>query len=173
MTILSPNEFLKMSEKLVRKVKDVVDENIYIDERPNETNVLIRSGIKRIPLPANVMIFQAFAYMAATKLMPISNQILMLLFSHSAYENYVGMDVATISSELGKSTRSVLRALKELEDNQIIIRTAHPSDKRRNDYFINPTAAWRGNSFTRKKMMDAVQRQAGNSEQLKMFQIKE
>jgi len=42
------------------------------------------------------------------------------------------------------------------ERGWIIIRTKHPSDKRRNDYFINPVAAWRGNSYARKKIMSRI-----------------
>jgi predicted transcriptional regulator len=121
---------------------------------------------KRIPLPANIMVFQAFAYLAATKLKDCSNRVLMLLFSKSGYENFVSMDVTTIAEELNYTNRSVISALEELTKHNIIIKTQHPSDKRRNDYFINPMSAWKGNSFARKKMIESI-----DTNQLNLFNI--
>lgn len=119
---------------------------------------------QRIKLEPNVMVFQAFAYLAATKLKDASNRVLMLLLSKSGYENFVSMDVVTIAEELNYTERSVISALNELTTNNIVIKTRHPSDKRRHDYFINPIAAWKGNSFTRKKMLESH-----NPNQLEMF----
>jgi len=147
-----------MSRKLAYDIKDIVnsEKEFYSSKQPTETTVNIRTEKKRIPLPQNVMVFQAFAYLSATKLKPSTNRILMLLFSKSAYENYIGMDVKTMSEELDMSERSVLRGLNELEVNNIIIKLKHPSDKRRHDYFINPSASWKGNSYTRKKMLESI-----------------
>ena len=121
-----------------------------------EKQINIYNTPKRIPLPANIMVFQAFAYLAATRLKDCSNRVLMLLFSKSGYENFVSMDIVTIAEELNYTERSVIAALNELTENKIIIKTQHPSDKRRNDYFINPVAAWKGNGFTRKKRIEMI-----------------
>ena len=121
---------------------------------------------KRIPLPPNVMVFQTFAYLAATKLKDCSIRVLMLLFSKSAYENFLSMDVTTIAEELKYTDRSVIAALNELTANNIIVKIPHPSDKRRNDYFINPAAAWKGNGYTRKKKMESF-----DPAQIKMFSL--
>lgn len=145
-------------KKLAYDVKKVVDDSNFTvgDNRPLETNVSIRTEKKKIPLPPSVIVFQRFAYLAATRLTPTSNVIMMLFISRSAYENYIGMDTKTIAEELNYSKRSVLRGLKELEDHNVIIKITHPSDRRRNDYFINPIAAWKGNSFTRKKAISKI-----------------
>jgi predicted transcriptional regulator len=132
-----------------------------------ETTVNIRTSVKRIPLPPNVIVFQKFAYLAATKLLPSSNQILMLFFSHSAYENYVGMDVKTISEQLNVHERTVIRALKELVEYNVILKLKTIGDARRHDYFINPVAAWKGNSFARKNAIKKIEE--SNPNQLKMF----
>lgn len=108
---------------------------------------------KRIQLEPNIMVFQKFAYEAATRLSDCSVRVLMLLFSKSGYENFVSMDLIAIAEELHYTQRSVISALNELTKENIVIKTAHPSDKRRNDYFINPIAAWKGNSFARKKQL--------------------
>lgn len=115
-------------------------------------------------LEPNIMVFQAFAYLSATKLKDASNRVLMLLFSKSGYENFVSMDISTIAEELKYTERSVISALNELTDNNIVIKTPHPSDKRRHDYFINPIAAWKGNSFARTKKIKIL-----DTKQLRMF----
>lgn len=80
----------------------------------------------------------------------------MLFFANSGYENYVGMDVKRIAEILGVSERTVTTATNELEKHNIILKTQHPSDKRRHDYFLNPFASWKGNSESRKKMMQVI-----------------
>jgi len=153
----------RKDKELAYGVKEVVD-SFDSGKQPTETKVTITSTKKRIPLPQNVMVFQAFAYLSATKLKASTNRILMLLFAQSAYENYIGMDVKAIAEELGLSDRSVINGLKELEVNNIIIKFKHPSDKRRHDYFINPTASWKGNSFTRQKAITSA-----DPDQIKLF----
>ena len=77
------------------------------------------------------------------------------------------MDVKTIQEELNlKSKMTVVQALKELEDNNIIIKIENTQDRRRNDYFINPYTAWKGNSNTRKKMQKNL---AMHTSQLSLF----
>jgi len=156
-----------MTDKnLAYSVKKLVEDNNSKDAdlRPLETNVTIHTQKKRIPLPPHVMVFQAFAYLASTRLKPSTNVILMLFFSKSVYENYIGMDITTIAEELKYSERAVIRGLKELEDNNIIIKFPNPRDKRRHDYFINPVAVWKGNSYARKKVMAVL-----DPDQLELF----
>ena len=150
-------------ERLSDQTKDIIS-----PELPENVQVSIRIAKKpAVKLPANIMLFQAFAMVAALKLKPATNQVLMLLFGLSAYENYIGIDVKTIQEHLGGiSSRSIIRALKELEEEKIIIKLPHPSDKRRNDYFINPTAAWKGNSYSR---VQRIKQLVKNSVQLQLF----
>lgn len=135
---------------------------------PEASTVNVNFGKKRIPLPPNIMVFQTFAFLAATELKPATNKVLMLFFASSAYENYVGMDIITIGEKLNITSRSVIAAINELEKNKIIIRTKHPSDKRRNDYFLNPFSSWKGNAESRKKMIEIMP-----SNQLDLFGISE
>jgi DNA-binding MarR family transcriptional regulator len=121
---------------------------------------------KRTPLPPNVMVFQTFAYLAATKLKPSTNKVLMMFFAESAYENFIGMDIETIAEKLSISRRTAVNALGELEKHSIIIKTPHPNDKRRNDYFLNPFATWKGNAVARKKMIESV-----DEKQLSLFDV--
>lgn len=152
-------------KKLAYSVKELVENNISTgDKHPTETNVHIHTQKKRIQLPHHVMVFQTFAFLAATRLKPSTNVILMLFFSKSAYENYIGMDVMTIAEELNYSKLTVIRGLNELVDNNVIIKFPNPRDKRRHDYFINPVAVWKGNSYARKKVMAVL-----DPDQLELF----
>jgi hypothetical protein len=134
-------------EKIVRGVYNVFQENT--QERPTETNVMIRTGPKRISLPPSLIVFQAAAYLCATKLNASTNRILMFFFAKSAYENYIGIDIKTLMEELNMSKPTVVNGLKELELSNILIKYQNINDNRRHDYFINPVTAWKGNSFTR------------------------
>jgi DNA-binding MarR family transcriptional regulator len=98
----------------------------------------------RIKAAPNIQLFQTAAYLAATCLSPSANKILMYFLSISEFENYVGMDQKTLHEELNISMRSTERGINELVESGIIIKVKHLSDKRRNDYFINPMQAWKG-----------------------------
>lgn len=157
--------------------KQLVDKTINVVQNAhlgilNDKDIDVQINIrqKKAYLPPNVMLFQKFAYLAATKLKPTTNRVLMLLFSYTQYENYIGMDVKTISEMLSMTERSVISALKELESNNIIVKVKHPSDKRRNDFFINPVAAWKGNSYTRNASIRVLKE---NKKQLNLFGTQE
>jgi predicted transcriptional regulator len=154
-------------ENLISLTKEIT-QNAHLGAlNGKDIDVSVNVRQKRGKLPPNIMVFQAFAYLSATKLKPATNKVLMLFFSISGYENYVGMDVTTIMEELNLSKPSVVNALKELEDNNIIMKVANVIDKRRNDYFINPLSAWKGNSFTRQKMIKTLT--LHNPNQLSIF----
>mgnify|MGYP006438971333 CR=1 FL=1 len=141
-----------MDEKTKKNLAEGVKENVPSASEIN-VNVFGKRGVKMAP---NIMVFQTFAYLAATKLQPASCKVLLLFFAHSAYENYVSMDVLTISEVSELSERQTSRALNELTKNGIITKVKHPSDRRRNDYFLNPYSCWKGHSKSRKKMLEAI-----------------
>ena len=148
---------------IVNSLKKITEES----ELGYDVNVSVNVSKNRKPMPPNIMVFQAFAYLSATKLKPASNKVLMLFFSLSGYENYIGMDVITIQEQLGLGKVTVINSLKELESNNIIIKTVNITDKRRNDYYINPLSAWKGNNFSRIKAVNKHNEIDPN--QLKMF----
>lgn len=157
----------KSKENLARLTKEVT-ENAHLGNL-NDKNVEVSINVrqKKCKIPPNIMVFQPFAYLSATTLKQSTNKVLMFFFSISGYENYVGIDVLTIMEKLKLSKPTVVNALKELEDNNIILKFPNVIDKRRNDYFINPLSAWKGNSFTRQKMIKKATQYDPN--QLSMF----
>lgn len=117
-------------------------------------NITVRE--KRIPLPANAMVFQLAASLCSVNLNGAANRILMHFIAEVGYENYIGIDQKTISEKLNMSLRSVTRGLQELKEINILQQLNHPTDKRRKDYFINPSMMWKGNSYTRKERVDKL-----------------
>lgn len=123
-----------------------------------------KNKVKSAP---NIQVFQTAAYLAATCLSPSANKILMYFLSLSEFENYVGIDQLSLHEDLGMSLSSTERGIKELCDNGIIIKSKHPSDKRRNDYFINPMSAWKGKTLNRKIALQKLNTEENN--QLHLF----
>lgn len=156
----------KVGEQIIKAVTDDHAES-NLSHIQMETHVYVKQQVRRVPLPHNTMVFQAAAYLCCTKLASSSNRILMYFFSISEYENFISVDVQTLSELLNLTTRSIKSGLKELEDNNIIIKIKNIRDKRRHDYFINPVVSWRGNSATWDKTKKQIQ--VSNPNQLNLF----
>lgn len=159
--ILAENNFRYMKDR--RSKNDIIDDykrgiaETIKGAVPDASSVNVNiNNKKRLPLPPNVMVFQTFAFLAATELKPSTNKVLMLFFANSGYENVIGMDVRSIAEALDISQRTVTNATNELEEHNIIIKAQHPRDKRRFDYFLNPFASWKGNSESRRRMMQII-----------------
>ena len=135
-----------------------------LDAEDYDLSLIKKSKIKS---PPNIQVFQTAAYLAATCLSPSANKILMYFLSLSQFENYVGIDQLTLHEELNISVRSTERGIKELVDNGIVIKTKHPSDKRRNDYYINPMQAWKGKMLNRKVALNKLNTE--DPDQLHLF----
>jgi hypothetical protein len=157
----------KQDENLVRNVFAELKNHQEEIGLKSTTTVTIRNAPQRVKLPDNIMVFQTFAFLASRKLLPCSNKILMWFFAGVAYENYIGVDVQTLVEDLNMSKKTIITGLKELEDNNIIIKFKNGRDRRRHDYLINPTAAWRGHSTSRDAYIKKINFE--DSKQLKMW----
>lgn len=123
---------------------------------------------KRGKLPDSVFLLQAFSarlairpdYSAATY------RLFHYLISINGYENFLSIDIETITEYLGISKSAVKRGLKKLEKDNIVIKIANKTDKRRNDYFMNPMALWKGKAIVRDKYLKKAK---DNKLQLDMF----
>lgn len=135
-----------------------------LDPADYDLNLRKKASPKAAP---NIQVFQTAAYLAATCLSPSANKILMYFLSMSEFENYVGMDQRSLHEELNMSLSTVEKSIKELSENGIILKTKHPSDKRRNDYFLNPMSAWKGKTLNRKIALAILHKE--NDNQLHLF----
>lgn len=161
-------------EKKQQKLKDYSE---YISEgmvevgKDNEMNVQVTNIIKTRTgkMPDSVFILQSFAQKVSFQkdYSAITFRVLLYFFGLSEYENFVSVDVKTISEFLNVSEPSVKRATGQLSKDNILIKVEHPSDKRRIDYFLNPMASWRGKSLNRDKAISKLEKK--NRTQLELF----
>jgi DNA-binding MarR family transcriptional regulator len=110
---------------------------------------------KQGKMPASVFVLQSFADKMSMRenYSVIVYRVLFHLISLSRYENFVSIDVKTISENLNISERSVKRATSQLYNDNIIVKVEHLTDKRRRDYFMNPMATWKGKTLNRDKAL--------------------
>jgi DNA-binding MarR family transcriptional regulator len=109
-------------------------------------------------IPASVFLFQHFARISSIQMNGSTSRVLLFLLSIQGYENIVGVDIKTISETLGMSERTTMRSMKSLEEFNVIKRYPNFTDRRRNDYFVNPLATWKGKSRNRLKQMAEIHR---------------
>lgn len=123
---------------------------------------------KQGKMPDSVFMLQAFAQKLSGRVdySPVVFRVLFYFISLSQYENFVSVDIKTISENLDISEPSVKRATKKLVDDNVVIKVPHPSDKRRVDYFLNPLGMWKGKTITRDKFINKAKQ---NKMQLDMF----
>lgn len=165
--------FMFKESKKIQKLKEY---GSYIEqgneEVGNDMGLVVESNTyiktKRGRMPDSMFMLQAFAGKIARQKKYTSDtyRVLFHFVELSAYENFLSIDVRTISENLEMSERNVSRATKQLVSDNVIIKIAHPIDKRRNDYFINPYAAWRGQAINRDKSIEKFKK---NKIQLDMF----
>jgi DNA-binding MarR family transcriptional regulator len=157
-----------------QKLKDYSE---YISEgavevgRDNNMNVQVTNIVKtrQGKMPDSVFVLQVFCQQLANRknYSAATFRVLNYFWALSKYENFVSIDVKSISENLELSEVSVKRSTKQLVDDNILMKLEHPTDKRRIDYFLNPTASWRGKTLNRDKAIEKLTQK--NKYQLDMF----
>ena len=151
--ILEPKRANNTNEKLnsaVNYLENGVKE-VGKDEGLNfDVNIYVKS--KKGTMQPSVFVIQNFAMQCATQLKfsSATYRILMYFIGLCEFENFLSIDQYTIADVLELSTKTVNRGLKDLMEQNIILSYPHPTDKRRNDYFINPNTMWKGKEQNRK-----------------------
>jgi len=140
----------EIGESLVREIHGNTLSALQNAEKQN-LNVNVFVSRHKANLPPNIMLMQSFAKLASIHMKPGTLRVLFYLFGISGWENIVGIDQKTLSEELKLTPKTISTAMKELTDVNILLVFKNQSDNRRNDYFINPVAAWKGNSSALQK----------------------
>ena len=157
--------------KKLSAFSEYISEGIVEVGNDNEMNVQVTNIVKTRTgkMPDSVFVLQSFARKVSYQKNYSANtfRVLLYFFGLSEYENFVSIDVKTISEFLDISELSVKRATKQLTEDNIILKTEHPTDKRRIDYFLNPDSCWRGKSLNRDKAIDKLKKK--NKLQLELF----
>ena len=132
----------------------------------NKYSISVKENREKQPLPPTVMLFQTFSSLAASKLSPAACKVLFFFFAQTQYQNVISIDQYTIASHIDLTERTVRTAIKELTEYNIISVVQLLSDKRRNEYFLNPYSSWKGSSEQRNAMIQEL-----DPNQLSMFGI--
>lgn len=116
------------------------------EQFPEETISVSVNVKKAIPKQSTYVMFYQQVNLELVKLLkPNACKVLLYLMSKTEYDNYVGVNQETIMEDLEyKQRKSVIEAIKELKEYNIIISLPDLADKRRNVYFINPYQSWKG-----------------------------
>jgi len=152
-----------MDKKTKERVKNIASQlEDGARELAKENNVKLEALTvikeRKEMMPPFVFVLQDFAGIFSQNLdLPASTyRILFYFFKLMEYENFISIDVESISENLNINKRTVIRAINKLEELNIIKKTLHINDKRRHEYYINPIAAWKGNSRSRIKAMNKI-----------------
>ena len=133
-------------ENLVQSIQDQ-----FPDERV-EVSVHLKRAIPH--QSTYVMFYQSVNLELVKLLKPNACKVLLYLMSKTHYDNYVGVNQETIQEDLEyKQRKSVIEAIKELKEYNIVISLPDLEDKRRNVYFINPYQSWKGKVAKRIEMV--------------------
>lgn len=137
--------------KISNKQASAIVERIH-DEMGDETlvNITVR---RKIPKTEDfVMIYQKIGKMILEDKMSLSGiKVFFYLIVNLEYQNFIGIDLKTISDKIDMPYPTVKKAMKELKDANILLATKDTFDARRNIYRLNPLAAWKGKVRNRVK----------------------
>lgn len=147
-----------MEKEKAIKIKEFLNDEIGIQK------VVISNG-RYYPknIPEFVMLFQAITEQFINNLTPASAKILLYMLGKLRYSNHIGVNQETISEDCRLTKPTVIRAIKELISNDIVLSYKDSADHRRNVYIINPYNAWKGTFKERTKALRNI------DNQLKLF----
>jgi len=111
------------------------------------------------------LLFQASTKAICRTIKPVTSKMLIYLCSIVEYDNFIPEGKKEMSLGLGYSIRQVERALSDLEQMRVVIKTKNREDSRMVVYHINPLQSWKGDIVNRKKRIASYT----NPNQLQMF----
>jgi hypothetical protein len=146
----------------VKSLSDYIESGIEEVARDEGINMEASVYIKPVKqsVPEFTMVFLTFSAWAVQNLKPTTCKLLLLImYTTHMKTNKFAMDIDSIKEKLQMSKRSVQNALEELKTHNIIISIPNETDRRRNDYIVNPNAMYRGSGFDRDKRIQHLKEQ--------------
>jgi len=90
------------------------------------------------------LLFQEVNKAVSRNISPATAKLLLYICSEVNYANLIGKGVPQMAEELGYSERQVHRAMKELEDLKVVLKSKNVQDARITMYHLNPLQSWKG-----------------------------
>ncbi len=145
----------KVSNDRIREIGQILEEGMEEYGRDEGVNMEVTTiyKLRKARLPEFMMVFQYFGEYAVKNFTPATCKVLWMFVSVSEMKNYLTLDINTIEERTGMSRKSVYNAINQLKEHNVIVIVKNMQDKRRNDYFINPQAMWKGSSTNREKQL--------------------
>jgi len=145
----------KENKDKILSIAQVIEEGIEEYGRDEGINMEVTTIMKlrKARLPEFIMVFQYFGEYAVKNFTPATCKVLWMFISISEMKNYVTLDINTIQEKTMMCRKSIYNAINQLKEHKVVIVVPNTQDKRRNDYFINPQAMWRGSSTNREKQL--------------------
>ena len=136
--------YLRIQQDRLRKLGEN-EEDIGVNVYVGKSDKRKLKGFSMVFQYPALAILQMFSYRAIL--------VFVYMVGKSEYGNFVGIDQTSIADHFsrGKNTmsvRTVKRAIKELVDDSVLIKVKSMTDKRRNEYMLNPFASWKGDAKT-------------------------
>jgi len=93
-----------------------------------------------------------------------TSKVFFYLVVNMSFENFIGIDLKSISDNINMPLRTVTQAMKDLKECGIIMSIKNNRDARRNDYRLNPIIAWKG------KVKNKIRTMKENPDQCRLFE---
>lgn len=139
--------------KIEKKVQEEIAEGIK-KQLGSDVAVSISVRSKIAKTPDFVMLYQEVGKKILEGEISLSTfKVFYYLIVNMDFENFVGIDMKTLSEKINMPLRTVTLAMKQLKDAGMIISIKNNWDNRRNDYRLNPIIAWKGKVNSRAKVL--------------------
>ena len=135
-----------------------------LDHLAEDMQVSVFVKKKRPKLEQFTFFFQAVNQLILKELSPASCKVLFYFIAHAEYGNYISKQMSWIMDDTNMSRSSVNRAIKQLTELNIVHVLENPQDKRKHDYYLNPTQSWKGTSKERDTYMRKLEQQLGGKQ---------
>lgn len=142
-------------ESIAKGVKSELGDNVSV-------SISVRNKISKTP--DFVMIYQEVGKKILEGSISLStSKVFFYLVMNIGFENFIGIDLKSISENINMPLPTVKKTMKELKDIGILISIRDNFDNRRNVYRFNPIVAWKGKVNNRTKSIKE------NPNQVKLF----
>lgn len=125
-----------------------------MDELGDSVAVTVTVKRKITKTPDFVMLYQEVGKKILEGNMKLStSKVFFYLIVNMNFENFIGIDMKSISEKINMPLRTVTLAMKELKELGMVVAIKNNWDSRRNDYRLNPIVCWKGKVNSRTKTM--------------------
>lgn len=134
------------------KKREIVSKSEMVAIRDNITNelttakvtVMVQKDKPKFKGEPFTLLFQAVNKAISRNITPATAKLLLYVCSEVNYANVIGKGIPQMAEDLGYSERQVHRAMKELEELKVVIKSKNIQDGRITMYHLNPLQSWKG-----------------------------